>query len=211
VSVTRFIAIRHGETQWNVAARIQGHGDSPLTAVGIAQAEAIAQRLAGEKFDRIIASDLPRAHETAKRIAASSGHPIGIDERLRERNFGAGEGLSYEEVDRLYPGAFSRVRETDPDYRIPGGESRRDFHERVVAGVEAIAKRHAGETIVLVTHGGVLSTLYRHVHSIALEKAHAIAITNASFNSLAFDGSRWSVDTWNCTRHFPGAEPLVDT
>ena len=103
------------------------------------------------------------------------------------------------------------MRVTDPDYRIPGGESRRDFHERVVAGVEAIARRHAGETVVLVTHGGVLSTLYRHVHGIPLEAAHAISITNASFNSLTFDESGWSVDTWNCTRHLPGAEPLVDT
>jgi 2,3-bisphosphoglycerate-dependent phosphoglycerate mutase len=62
-----------------------------------------------------------------------------------------------------------------------------------------------------VTHGGVLATLYRHVHAIALEKAHSIPITNASYNALAFDGSCWSVDTWNCTRHLPGAEPLVDT
>lgn len=209
--MTRFIVVRHGETEWNLAARIQGHGDSPLTAMGLAQAEAVAQRLATEKFDRIVASDLARAHETAKRIAAVNGHAIGVDARLRERNFGAGEGLSYEEVDRLYPGAFSRVRATDPDYRIPGGESRREFHERVVAGVEAIARRHAGETVVLVTHGGVLSTLYRHIHDIALEKAHSIAITNASYNSLAFDGSRWSVEKWNCTLHLPGAEPLVDT
>jgi probable phosphoglycerate mutase len=208
---TRFIVIRHGETEWNVAARIQGHGDSPLTATGIAQAEAIAERLAGDRFDRIIASDLPRAHETAKRIAALSGHPITVDASLRERSFGTGEGLTYEELDRLHPGAFSRVRETDPDYRVPGGESRRDFHERVVAGIEAIARRHAGETVVLVTHGGVLASLYRHVHAIALEKGHAIPITNASYNALAFDGTRWSVDTWNCTRHLPDAEPLVDT
>ena len=208
--MTRFIVVRHGETEWNVAARIQGHGDSPLTAMGVAQADAVAQRLATEKFDRIVASDLARAHETAKRIGAVNAHPIDLDPRLRERSFGDGEGLSYEEVDRLYPGAFSRVRETDPDYRIPGGESRREFHERVVAGIEAIARRHAGETLVLVTHGGVLSTLYRHIHAIALEKAHSIAITNASYNSLAFDGSRWSVETWNCTLHLPGAEPLVD-
>jgi len=209
--LTRFIVVRHGETEWNVAGRIQGHGDSALTATGVAQAEALAQRLAGEKFHRIVASDLARAHETAKRIAAVSGHDIGLDVRLRERNFGAGEGLPYDEIDRLYPGAFSRVRETDPDYRIPGGESRRDFHERVVAGVEALAGTHAGETVVLVTHGGVLATLYRHVHAIPLEKAHAISITNASYNSLAFDGKRWSVETWNCTLHLPGAEPLVDT
>ncbi|HEY4999110.1 MAG TPA: histidine phosphatase family protein, partial [Usitatibacter sp.] len=142
--MTRFIVVRHGQTEWNVAARIQGHGDSPLTAEGVAQAEALARRLAGEKFDRIVSSDLARAHETAKRIAALSGHPVGIDARLRERSFGAGEGMPYEEVDRLYPGAFSRVRETDPDYRIPGGESRRDFHERVVSAVEALGRKHAG-------------------------------------------------------------------
>jgi probable phosphoglycerate mutase len=209
--VTRFIVVRHGETRWNVGQRIQGHGDSPLTEMGVAQADAVAQRLAGEKFDRIVASDLGRAHETARRIAAVNPHPIELDPSLRERNFGAGEGMSYEEVDRVYPGAFSRVRATDPDFRIPGGESRRDFHQRVVDGVEAIARRHAGETVLLVTHGGVLSTLYRHVHGIPLEAAHAISITNASFNSLTFDGSGWSVDTWNCILHLPGAEPLVDT
>jgi len=210
-ALTRFIVVRHGQTEWNVAARIQGHGDSPLTAEGVAQARALAGRLAGEPFDRIIASDLARAHETAKLVAAATGHAVEVDARLRERNFGAGEGMPYGEIDRLYPGAFSRVRETDPDYRIPQGESRRDFHERVVAAVESIARRHAGETVLLVTHGGVLSTLYRHVHAIPLEKAHAIPIVNASYNALAFDGARWSVGTWNCTLHLPGAAPFDDT
>jgi probable phosphoglycerate mutase len=208
--VTRLIVIRHGETEWNVAARIQGQGDSPLTAEGIAQAEALAQRLAAESFDHIVSSDLGRAHETAKRIAAVGGHRIRLDPRFRERHFGAGEGLPYEEVDRLYPGAFSRVRETDPDFRVSGGESRRQFHERVVSGAESLAREHTGETVVLVTHGGVLATLYRHIHAIALEKAHAIPITNASYNSLAFDGSRWTVDTWSCTLHLPGAEPFEE-
>ena len=208
---TRFIVVRHGQTEWNVAARIQGHGDSPLTAEGVAQAKAIAQRLAGEKFDRIVASDLPRAHDTAKHIAALSGRGITVDSRLRERSFGDGEGMSYEEVDRAYPGAFSRLRETDPDYRIPGGESRREFHERIVAAMESLARKHAGETVVVVTHGGALSTMYRHIHGIPLDKAHAIDITNASYNSLAFDGVRWIVETWSCTLHLSGAEPFGDT
>ena len=110
----------------------------------------------------------------------------------------------------VYPGAFSRVRETDPDYVIPGGESRRQFHARVVAGFEALAQAHAGETVVVVTHGGVLATLYRHIHAIPLDKAHAIPITNASYNALAFDGARWTVDTWSCTLHLPGAEPFEE-
>jgi 2,3-bisphosphoglycerate-dependent phosphoglycerate mutase len=207
---TRFIVVRHGETRWNVEARIQGQQDSPLTEEGIAQAEALAQRLAGEKFDRIIASDLGRALDTAKAIARACGREITLDDRFRERHFGAGEGLRYDEVDRRYPGAFNRVRETDPDYVIPGGESRRQFHARVVAGFEALAQAHAGETVVVVTHGGVLATLYRHIHAIPLDKAHAIPITNASYNALAFDGARWTVDTWSCTLHLPGAEPFEE-
>ena len=100
--MTRFIAIRHGETKWNVEARIQGQGDSPLTAAGISQAEAIAQRLAGEKFDVLVASDLGRAAETARRIALRCGMELATDARLRERNFGLGEGLTYDEIDHRY-------------------------------------------------------------------------------------------------------------
>jgi probable phosphoglycerate mutase len=210
MTITRFIVVRHGETEWNVAARIQGQQDSKLTAEGVAQAESLAQRLAGETFDRIVASDLGRAHDTAKAIARACGHEITLDDRFRERHFGAGEGLGYDEVDRRFPGAFSRVRETDPDFVIPGGESRRQFHARVVAGFEALAQAHAGETVVVVTHGGVLATLYRHIHAIPLDKAHAIPITNASYNALAFDGGRWTVDTWSCTLHLPGAEPFEE-
>ena len=208
--MTRFIVVRHGETRWNVEARIQGQRDSDLTEEGVAQAEALGERLAGERFDRIVSSDLGRAHETARRIAAACGREITLDVRLRERHFGQGEGLLYDEVDRLHPGAFSRVRETDPDYVIPGGESRRQFHARVVAGFEALARAHAGETVVVVTHGGVLATLYRHIHGIPLDKAHAIPITNASYNALTFDGARWAVDTWSCTLHLPGAEPFEE-
>lgn len=207
---TRFIVVRHGETRWNVEARIQGQKDSALTAEGVAQAQALAQRLAGESFDRIISSDLGRAHDTARNIATACGLGIALDPRLRERHFGECEGLTYEEADALHPGAFSRVRSTDPDFVVPGGESRRQFHARVVAGFEALARAHPDETLVVVTHGGVLATLYRHIHAIPLEKAHAIPITNASYNALTFDGARWGVDTWSCTLHLPGVEPFEE-
>ena len=84
-----------------------------------------------------------------------------------------GEGLTYEEIDRQYPDIFSRVRSTDPDAPIPGGESRRQFHERVRAAFEALAREHDGRRVTVVTHGGVLSSLYRHVHGIGLERAAA--------------------------------------
>ncbi|HEX3061855.1 MAG TPA: histidine phosphatase family protein [Usitatibacter sp.] len=208
--MTRLIVVRHGQTRWNVAAIIQGQGDSELTEEGIAQAEAIAERLARERCDALISSDLGRAHETAKRIAARNGHPIVLDPRLRERAFGVGEGMTYEEVDRAYPGAFARTRDVDPDFVIPGGESRRQFHERVRAAFEAIAREHEGKSVVVVTHGGVLATFYRHVHGIDLGVAHPIAIANASYNVLRHGAGGWSVEAWSDSGHLEGAEPFEE-
>jgi probable phosphoglycerate mutase len=210
VPMTRFIVIRHGETRWNVEARIQGQGDSALTEAGIEQARALARRLATEKFDLLVASDLGRAHDTARHVAASSGHELRLDARLRERSFGVGEGMTYEEIDRAYPDAFSRVREVDPDFVIPGGESRSQFHARVRKAFEGLAADHPGKTIVVVTHGGVLATLYRHVKGIDLRTPHRIPITNASYNALAFDAERWTIEAWSDAAHLDGAEPFEE-
>lgn len=203
--MTRFIVIRHGETQWNTESRIQGQRDSTLTAAGREQARALAERMAGEKFDVLVSSDLGRAFDTASAVAARCGLEITRDERLRERSFGAGEGLTYDEIDKVYPNAFSRVREVDPDFTIPGGESRRTFHERVRTAFEALAREHAGRTVVVVTHGGVLATFYRHVNNIGIEAPHRVAIANASYNALSHDGDSWTVETWGDTAHLPDA------
>jgi len=208
--MTRVIVVRHGQTEWNVEARIQGQGDSRLTAEGRAQARAIAARLAAQPFDVLVSSDLGRAAETARAIAERCGKPIALDARLRERHFGVGEGMTYEEVDRAYPGAFARIRNVDPDFVIPGGESRRQFHARVVSAMDCLAQAHEGRTIVVVTHGGVLATFFRHVHSIPLDVAHPIAITNASYNVLAHDGARWSVETWSDNAHLEGGETFEE-
>ncbi|HUQ28070.1 MAG TPA: histidine phosphatase family protein [Usitatibacter sp.] len=208
--MTRIIAVRHGQTAWNVEARIQGQGDSDLTAEGVAQARSIAARLAHEKFDVLVSSDLGRAVATAQAIADRSLKPIVLDARLRERHFGAGQGMTYEEVDRVYPGAFARTRDVDPDFIIPGGESRRQFHQRVCTAFDSLAAAHPGLTMVVVTHGGVLATFFRHVHAIPLEIAHPIAITNASYNVLQHDGARWAVETWSDDAHLEGGETFEE-
>ena len=208
--VTRVIVVRHGETEWNVAARIQGHRDSDLTAQGREQARAIAARLASERIDALVSSDLGRAADTARAIAQRCALEMTLDARLRERAFGAGEGMTYEECDRAYPGAFARIRNVDPDFVIPGGESRRQFHERVRGAFDSLAAAHAGRTLVIVTHGGVLATFFRHVHGIGLEVAHPIAITNASYNVLRFDSGRWSVVTWDDSAHLEGGESFEE-
>ena len=203
--------VRHGETQWNVEARVQGQGNSPLTAAGLAQAEAIAERLAAEHFDVLVASDLGRAMQTAQAIARRCGRGILPDPRLRERDFGAGEGMSYEEIDRAWPDVFTRQRETDPDAAIPGGETRRQFHHRVQDAFAALAREHEGKRVAVVAHGGVLAALYRLIHDIPVGKPHAIAISNASYNAVAFEADAWAIEAWDEVDHLPGAVPFVES
>ena len=208
---TRFIVVRHGETQWNVETRIQGQRDSSLTPSGVAQADAIGKRLARERFDAIVASDLGRAFQTAEAIGRHCGLTVERDPRLRERTFGQGEGMLYAEVDKLWPGVFSRSLNTDPDVAIPGGESRREFHDRIKAAFESLAKAHANRRVCVVTHGGVLAVLYRIVHDIPLAHAHKVAISNASYNAVAFDAGNWSLEAWDETDHLPDATPFVES
>jgi probable phosphoglycerate mutase len=208
---TRFIVVRHGQTVWNVAKRIQGQTDSDLTPEGRAQAEAIGRRLARERFDVLVASDLGRAMRTAERIAAHGGLQVVPDARLRERSFGEGEGLTYDEVDGRWPGVFSRADNTDPDAAIPGGETRRQFHERIRLAFEALAREHSGKRVAAVSHGGVLAVLYRIVHDIPLAHAHKVAISNASYNAVAFDGGAWALEAWDDTAHLPDATPFVES
>jgi 2,3-bisphosphoglycerate-dependent phosphoglycerate mutase len=203
---TELVLVRHGETVWNTESRIQGHSDSPLTPLGLAQARAIAERLGAERFDALISSDLGRARDTAGAIAGRTGHRAVEDARLRERNFGVGEGLTYGELDHQYPDVFSRVRETDPDFRIPEGESRRQFHERVVAAFTSVAERHEGKRVVVVTHGGVLAILYRHVHGLGIVTPHAIPIVNASYNVLRFEAGTWQQVRWGDTAHLAATD-----
>lgn len=200
--MTRFIVVRHGETHWNLESRIQGHTDSDLTPKGRGQADALGRRLQRETFDCVVSSDLGRALATARIIAARTGHdPIDTDARFRERCFGRGEGLTYGELDHEYPEVFSKVRETDPDYCIPGGESRRQFYERVKASFEALAAERAGQRVLVVAHGGVLAQLYRAIHDLGIVTTYNIPIVNASFNAVAFDGGCWTVENWGDTAH----------
>jgi probable phosphoglycerate mutase len=208
---SRLVVVRHGETQWNVAGRIQGHTDSPLTAAGRAQAEAIGARLEKESFECLVSSDLGRAWQTAEAIARRTGHAIVANPRIRERHFGEGEGLTYDEVDARWPEGFSRTRQTDPDYVIPGGESRRQLYERIRDEFESLARDAAGGCHAVVCHGGVLAILYRHIHGIPLGEPRAIPIPNASYNALRHDGGRWVVEAWGDTAHLAGVgEVLVE-
>ena len=205
--MTQFIVVRHGETEWNLQARIQGHGDSALTGNGLAQADAIANRLAGEAFDVLISSDLGRALQTAGRIGAATRHEVVPDSRFRERSFGSAEGFTYAELHERYPEAYGRhLQDNDPDYRLPQAETRREFYARIGLAFDALARERAGQRVAVVCHGGVLAALYRHIHGIPAEQPASVEIPNAAYNRVARAASGWTIEAWADTAHLAEAE-----
>jgi len=202
--MTSFLLVRHGETLWNRAGRLQGWQDSPLSEAGRAQADALAARLARERIDSLVASDLGRTRETAAPIATRLGIEPALAPRLRERCYGDLEGLTWDEIQRAYPEAYARLLARDADYVVSGGESAMQFRDRVVAAVEQLARAHpGGATIAVVTHGGVLGMVYRHAMRIGLEMPRTFGIPNAGFNRLRIEGGRWTVEAWAETAHLP--------
>jgi probable phosphoglycerate mutase len=202
---TQFILIRHGQTEWNRMGRIQGHLDSALTAEGIVEARACGARLACENLAAFYCSDLGRARHTAALIAESmrvSPPPVWrTSAALRERRFGAGEGLSHAQVDREFPQAFSREHAVDEHYAVPGGESKRAFHERIVATLGELAAHHADQRVLVVTHGGVLGVVYRWLNGLPVAGPHKVAIPNAALNRIAYSQGAWSILVWGDVAH----------
>ena len=158
---TRIIAIRHGQTAWNVDTRIQGHLDVPLNERGHWQAKRLAAALAQEGIAAVYASDLSRAFETGRYVAQVAGVPIMPDAGLRERGFGLFEGRTFKEIEAELPDQARLWRKRDPHFAPEGGESLVQMHERVVSTCSRLAAQHPGELIALVGHGGVMDALYR--------------------------------------------------
>ena len=200
--MTRFVVVRHGETQWNLEARIQGHGDSALSEKGLAQAEAIARRMVAEPFDVLVSSDLGRALQTARPIGAATNREVIPDVRFRERNFGCCEGLTYTELHERFPDSFGRhLQDTDPDFRVPEGETRREFYTRIAGAFEALSDEHAGERVLVVCHGGVLAALFRHIHGTPAAEKKIIEIPNAAYNCVVREPPGWRVEAWADIAH----------
>lgn len=200
-SRTRILAIRHGETAWNRETRIQGHLDIPLNEVGQAQARRVAAALQGEPIDVIYSSDLCRARQTAEAIATSTGAPLRIERDLRERAFGVFEGLTWNEIAERWPDHSERWRRRDLDFAAEGGENLVRFSARCVPAVERLAQAHPGQTLVIVTHGGVLDCLYRAGTRLPLEAARSWVLGNATINRLLYSPEGLSLVGWNDDFH----------
>lgn len=199
--LTRIIAIRHGETAWNVDTRIQGQLDITLNDKGHWQAAMAADALASEAIDVIVSSDLARAYETALAIANPHGLTVHTDNGLREREFGFFQGKTYAEIESQYPEMALKWRKREPDFAPGGGESLLVFRERVAQCVSRLAQQHAGKNLVIVSHGGVMDMIYRQATGLDVQAPRTWQLGNASINRVLWNGEHLSLVGWSDTRH----------
>ena len=211
MEATRIIAVRHGETAWNVDARIQGHLDIPLNATGLWQARQLARALAAEPVAAIYASDLQRAHATAQAVASATGAPLVADPGLRERSFGALQGRTFAQIEAEHPEEALRWRKRDPHFAPEGGESLVVLRERIADTTHRLAAQHAGALVVLVAHGGVLDVLYRLATRQELQAPRTWLLTNAAINRLLWTPEGLSLVGWADTQHLDSAGSRDET
>lgn len=207
---TRILAIRHGETAWNVDTRIQGQLNIGLNDTGLWQAQQVGKALAQEPIAAIYSSDLDRAFTTATSIAQSNHSLISRIGRtaivqphtgLRERHFGHFEGMTWAEIEAKWPTDAKLWRSRDPHWLPQGGESLVVLHERIAQCVQEIASQHLGEQIVLVAHGGVLDVLYRLATGQDTQAPRTWHLGNAAINRLLWTPEGLGLVGWGDVAH----------
>lgn len=211
---TRILAIRHGETAWNVDTRIQGQLNIGLNNTGLWQAQQVGKALADEPIAAIYSSDLDRAFTTAMSIAQANRSLISASQQtskvqphtdLRERHFGHFEGMTWAEIEEQWPTDAKLWRSRDPHWAPQGGESLVVLNKRIAQCVQAIASKHLGEQIVLVAHGGVLDVLYRLATGQDTQAQRTWHLGNAAINRLLWTPQGLSLVGWGDVAHLQEA------
>lgn len=203
MTTTRFCLVRHGETDWNVERRLQGHTDIDLNMRGVAQAEQMARALQkiNLQFDVLYTSDLQRAAKTAKEIERLFEKSAIANSELRERHLGALQGLTMQDAPRIEPDLWQSHLKRSLDEELRGGESINQFSRRIGKALDRILKQHIGKTILIVSHGGALDMMYRLASKQPLDSEKVVVVPNASLNWISHDGKSWKVDSWADTSH----------
>ena len=204
MQATRILAIRHGETAWNVDTRIQGQLDIGLNDTGRWQARRLGEALADEPLAGVYSSDLQRAWETAQALAAphqARGLVVTAEIALRERHFGELQGRTWAEIETQWPEQARQWRSRVPDWAPAGGESLRQLRERVSACVQRLAAAHLGEQIALVAHGGVMDALYRLATGVDTQAPRTWVLGNAAINRLLWTPQGLTLVGWGDVSH----------
>ena len=157
--------VRHGQTDWNLARRMQGgESEKDLNETGIQQAKETKKLLENIKYDFIIRSPMKRAEQTANIISEGEEVPVIIDERIRERKLGEIEGeIITEEMEE-------KIWDYNINYNIPGGENLQEFEKRILNFLEEIKQKHSDKTVLIVAHGGVGKVIKAHLYGMPESK-----------------------------------------
>lgn len=208
---TRLILIRHGESEDNVAGRVAGWTDSKLTALGNEQARSMARHVAETyRPSALYASPLTRARQTADPLAARLGLAITFLDSLRELHFGAAEGLTVPEIQVRFPAEWQRGADEDNvEFSFPGGETRVRFYERVRQAFAGLVDHHPGETIAVISHGGVLSSFLADVVDGNPQRWRNFYKDNCALSELVAEDGRLRVVRWNVTEHLTFGDPAA--
>ncbi|MGH7855724.1 MAG: histidine phosphatase family protein [Candidatus Binatia bacterium] len=193
--MNRVLLIRHGETEWNRERRWQGHANVPLSPEGMRQAERLARWLCRERpgVRAVYSSDLDRAVDTARAVAAAYGVDPILDPAWREMDVGAWSGLGRPEIEIRFAEEWRRILAGE-DLRRGGGETFGGFTERIVSALERLPALHPGGTTAVVTHGGVIRAALLHLRGLPFARLREIApVENAAFAELSSNGDGWQV------------------
>jgi len=207
---TELIVLRHGETEWNKIGTQQGQLDTDLSELGIAQATAAAEALAGEEIDSLYSSDLGRAMQTAEIIAERIGLQIQTDQRLRERHLGIMQGLTMAQFAQEHPAEYAKLNGGDPDYVIGDGESIRQRYQRNIECGDDLAAANPGKRLLLVAHGGVLNSFFRRATGQDIASQRRFSLLNASMNTISIHAGQWRLERWGDTHHLGGMATTDD-
>lgn len=199
--MAKLLLVRHGITDWNILHKIQGHSDIDLNKKGYQQVEKIGQRLAEEKIDAAYSSDLTRAMATAQAIV--NNHAIEIKENasLREMNYGLAEGMTYIELKKAYPDIADSVFNFNTEISFPEGESFPDFVARAEAFLDSLSDYKESQTVLVVTHGGIIKSMICSLLGIGQEHWPKIRIDNASLSIISTYGKQVILSLLNDTSH----------
>ena len=174
--------VRHGRSVWNAAGRIQGQIDIELDAIGLQQAQRIADRLGREPIAAIYSSPLLRAKATADAIAERFKLPVTPDARLMEYHFGAISGMTWDEVAESHPELANRWLEDPWAVPVAGSEGRVNFAARVMSAMEDICAQHPAVHVAIVAHGGTFGVYLTAMLGLDLNRRHPFHFGNTSLS-----------------------------
>jgi ribonuclease H / adenosylcobalamin/alpha-ribazole phosphatase len=201
-AATLTILLRHGDTRLSPEHRFSGLSDEPLSAAGTRQVKAAAHRLAaGTRIDAIVSSPLPRAAATAKIVSDELALTAATDDDLRETDFGEWEGLTFAEIQNLWPEAVDAWQH-DPQQAPPGGESFADTACRVNRACERIVEEHQGRTVLVVSHITPIKIMLCQALGVPLLTVYRLYLGSACINEIQWHGSQFAaVRKVNDTSH----------